>query len=74
VDLRSEAMIEHLIIQGALEVAGIDEYGEITYSITDKLQSVNPVLYNELKDQFESHMFRLIDQGPKTMNWRINVR
>ncbi len=67
-------MIEHLIIQGALEVAGIDEYGEITYSITDKLQSVNPVLYNELKDQFESHMFRLIDQGPKTMNWRINVR
>ena len=73
-DLRNEAMIEHLIIQGALEVAGIDEYGEITYSITDKLQSVNPVLYNELKDQFESHMFRLIDQGPKTMNWRINVR
>jgi hypothetical protein len=74
VDPKSEAMIEHLLIQGAIEISGLDVDGEMTYSITDKLQSVNPMLYNELKDQFESHMFRLIEQGPKTMNWRINVR
>lgn len=67
-------MIEHLLLQNALETSGIDsETGEMLYSITDKLKEVNPKLYEQLRKQFEQHMFELIDQGPKTMNWRINL-
>ena len=48
---KSQALLEHLIMQGAIEMAGIDNNGEMTYSITDKLQEVHPELYTELKDE-----------------------
>ncbi len=67
-------MIEHLLLQNALEISGIDEYtGEMLYSITDKLEQVNPKLYYQLKKQYDDYMFELIDLGPKTMNWRISI-
>jgi hypothetical protein len=73
-NLKTQAMIEHLILQNALDIAGIDEEtGEMVYSITDKLKEVNPQLYRQLKKQYEDHMFELIELGPKTMNWRINI-
>jgi hypothetical protein len=73
-DLQTSAMIEHLLLQNALEVSGIDENtGEMLYSITDKLKEVSPKLYDQLRKQYEQHMFELIDMGPKTMNWRINL-
>jgi hypothetical protein len=73
-DPKTEAMIEHLLLQNALEISGIDEYtGEMLYSITDKLEKVNPKLYNQLKKQYDDYMFELIDLGPKTMNWRISI-
>jgi hypothetical protein len=72
--LQTDAMLEHLMLQGAVEFQGIDEVtGEMLYKITDKLKEVNPGIYNQLKDQYEHHMFRLIDQGPTRMTWRINV-
>lgn len=72
--LQTDAMLEHLMLQGAVEFQGIDEVtGEMLYKITDKLKEVNPDIYNQLKDQYEHHMFRLIDQGPTRMTWRINV-
>lgn len=73
-DPKTEAMIEHLLLQNALEISGIDEYtGEMLYSITDKLEHVNPKLYYQLKKQYDDYMFELIDMGPKTMNWRISI-
>ena len=73
-DLKTSAMIEHLLLQNALEISGIDsETGEMLYSITDKLKEVNPKLYEQLRKQFEQQMFELIDQGPKTMSWRISI-
>jgi hypothetical protein len=73
-DIRTEAMIEHLILQNALEISSIDNNtGEMLYSITDKLKEVNPKLYEQLRKQFEQQMFELIDQGPKTMTWRISI-
>ena len=68
---KSQALLEHLIIQGAIEISGIDNDGEMTYSITDKLQEVHPELYRELKDEFEYNMFEMINAGPKTMTWKI---
>jgi hypothetical protein len=68
---RIEAMVEHLLNQGAISMHSIDDNGEMLYSVTDKLKLVNPELYEDLKDQYENHMFELIDMGPKTMKWKI---
>ena len=57
-DIKSQALLENLIMQGAIEMSGIDQSGEMTYSITDKLQEVHPELYLELKDEFEHNMFQ----------------
>ena len=64
-------MVEHLLNQGAISMHSIDDNGEMLYSVTDKLKLVNPELYEDLKDQYEDHMFKLIDMGPKTMKWKI---
>jgi hypothetical protein len=71
-NLKSQAMLEHLMLQGAVEFQGIDETtGEMMYTITDKMKEVSPDIYEELKDQYEHHMFQLIEQGPTRMTWRI---
>lgn len=71
--LKTEAMIEHLILQNAIEMDGFDnETGEMIYSITENLEFVNPDLYDKLKKQYNDHMFSLIKQGPMTMKWKIN--
>ena len=71
---KSQALLEHLIVQGAIEISGIDQSGEMTYSITDKLQEVHPELYMELKDEFEFNMFEMIHAGPKIMTWKIRTK
>jgi hypothetical protein len=71
-ELQKQAMVEHLVMQNAVEFSGIDEdTGEMLYSITDKLKTVNPELFSQLKTQYEDHMFKMIKRGPKTMTWRI---
>lgn len=70
--IKEEAMLEHLMLQGAVEFQGIDDAtGEMMYMITDKMKAVSPEIYTELKDQYEHHMFQLIDQGPTRMTWRV---
>jgi hypothetical protein len=73
-DAKSQALLDHLINQGAIQISDIDSNGEIVYSITDKLQEVHPELYLELKDEFEHNMFEMISQGPKIMTWRIRAK
>lgn len=69
---KTDAMVEHLINQGAVQIHSIDDNGLMVYKITDKLQQVSPELYQNLKDQYEDQLFRLIDKGPTVMTWRIN--
>ena len=72
--LQTQAILEHLILQNAVEISGIDsDSGEMLYSITDKLQSVSPWLYEELKEDFENNMFKMIAKGPESMQWRFNL-
>lgn len=72
-NIKNEAMIEHLLMQGAIEVSGIDDKtGTFLYGITDKLKEVSPELYENLEGQFRSNMFRILEAGPKVMTWRIN--
>ena len=72
-NIKSQALLEHLIMQGAIEMSGINDNGEMTYSITDKLEEVHPELYKELKDEFEHNMFEMIQAGPKIMTWKIRT-
>lgn len=44
----NEEIIEELISNGALEIEGIDsKTGEFLYRITDKMEKVNKLLYDE---------------------------
>jgi len=73
-NLKSEVMLEHLILQGAVEVNGIDKNtGEMIYSITDKLKEVNPEMYKYMEQDFRERMFEMIDQGPTIMQWKLVV-
>ena len=71
-DARTNALVEHLVLQGGIEIADIDlETGETYYNITDKLKEIAPELYQELEDQFKHHLFVLNKRGPQSMTWRI---
>lgn len=73
-NLKSEVMLEHLILQGAVEISGIDKNtGEMIYSITDKLKEVNPEMYKYMEKDFRERMFKMIDQGPTIMQWKLVV-
>ena len=72
VGLQEDALLEHLMLQGAVEFQGIDDMtGEMLYNITDKMKEVSPDIYEQLRDQYEHHMFQLIDQGPTRMTWKL---
>ena len=57
-------IIEDLILQGALEVAGIDlDTGEPLYNFTNKLQHINPKLHNEFSKYFSPETMALWEYG-----------
>ena len=71
-DARTNALVEHLVLQGGIEIADIDlDTGETYYNITDKLKEIAPELYQELEDQFKHHLFIINKRGPQSMTWRI---
>ena len=56
--------IERLILEGALEIGGIDiESGEILYNFTGKLKEVMPELYNEHLNFVNSEIMYLWEFG-----------
>lgn len=62
--------IEHLILNGALEVAGLDiETGEPLYSFTNKLQSVDEELYNATNNYFYKEVTNLWEKGFININF-----
>lgn len=61
---REEQIIEDLILQGALEVAGIDlETGEALYNFTSKLKDVSPHLHDEFSTYFSKETMALWENG-----------
>ena len=56
--------IEHLILEGAVEPAGMDlETGEMLYSFTPKLEEVNPEVYRGVYDYMHSIVLSLWEKG-----------
>ncbi|NBX27402.1 MAG: hypothetical protein EBR55_04005 [Chitinophagia bacterium] len=73
-DPKKEALVEHLLLQGAINIEGLDpSTGETLYTVTDKMQEVSPDIYYELKQQFEDHLFELAKMGPIVMQWKIRL-
>ena len=58
--IKNQALLEHLVLQGAIEVSGFDlETGETLYGITDKLKTVSPKMYEDLEKTFRSNNRRM---------------
>jgi len=57
-------MIEKLILEGAMEVAGVDaENGELLYSFTPKIQQVMPELYHDHLNRTNAEILSLWERG-----------
>jgi hypothetical protein len=55
-----ETNIEKMILEGVIELVGIDEEtGEFLYTFTDKLQEMYPLLYDEAQTHFSNEMMFL---------------
>lgn len=61
---REQALIDKLILSGAVEVAGIDsDTGDFLYQFTPKLKDVSPELYNEHVNHVNGELMRLWEKG-----------
>lgn len=59
-----DEIIEHLILNGALEVAAVDmETNELLFSFTDKLQEVDPSLHDAMFTYFYTDVMNLWEHG-----------
>lgn len=59
-----DKMIEKLILEGALEVAGIDsEDGSLLYCFTPKIKEVMPELYHDHMNHVNSEILSLWERG-----------
>ena len=59
-----DELIKNLILEGALEVAGIDsENGEFLYSVTPKMQEVMPDMYEDHITQVNRDILNLWEKG-----------
>ena len=73
--LQREAMIEHLLLQNAIEFAGIDDIsGNILYNITPKLKEVSPDTYYGIKKQYQEDLFKQLDAGPESVPWNLRLQ
>jgi hypothetical protein len=59
-----DELIKNLILQGALEVAGVDsETNELLYTITSKMQEVMPDMYEDHLTQVNRDLLNLWEKG-----------
>ena len=59
-----DELIKNLILEGALEVAGVDsQTNELLYSITPKMQEVMPDMYEDHLTQVNRDLLNLWEKG-----------
>ncbi len=62
--LEENEMIERLILEGGLEVAGIDsEDGSLLYSFTPKIKELMPELYNDHLNRVNAEILSLWERS-----------
>lgn len=63
-DNNEDELIKNLILEGALEVAGLDaETGEFLYAVTPKMQEVMPDMYEDHINQVNRDILNLWEKG-----------
>ena len=68
-DENPENILDFLILEGAVELAGLDpETGEMLYGLTEKLEGVAPEIFNKIMEQFHRDILDLWAQGFLAMN------
>ena len=68
-----DELIKNLILQGALEVAGLDsENGELLYTITPKMQETMPDMYEDHLTQVNKDILNLWEKGYLDINFLDN--
>ena len=55
--------IEKLILAGGLQVAGVDENGELLYQFTPKMKDINKHLYEDHLNFVNSEIMKLWESG-----------
>jgi hypothetical protein len=62
-------MIDALILQGALEIEGIDQdSGQMIFSMTDKMEKIAPEIYKEFEEELYRTVMSLWEKGLVQMN------
>lgn len=60
----NEDFFDFLILQGAVEPAGIDsDTGEMLYSFTSRLKEVDPKFFNKVMEAFHKNVMVLWEKG-----------
>lgn len=59
----SNDILEQLILEGVVEIAGMSESGEFMYSFTPKLAEAQPELHAEVTSYFYSGLLSLCEKG-----------
>ena len=61
---KDQDAITHLILKGALEVAGVDSLnGELLYTITPKMKEIMPQIYENHISQVNKQLLSLWEKG-----------
>jgi hypothetical protein len=59
-----DELIKNLILEGALEVAGVDsETNELLYNVTPKMQEIMPDMYEDHLTQVNRDLLNLWEKG-----------
>lgn len=62
-------LIDALILEGALEIEGIDqESGQMIFSVTEKMKEIAPDIYNEFEETLYKTVLSLWENGFINMN------
>ena len=65
--------LEYYIEIGAIEISGVDEYGEIVFKITDEAEELAPELWQSHKDYIDETLLDLYEKDLISVEYDENL-
>jgi hypothetical protein len=65
--------LEYYIEIGAIEISGVDEYGEIIFKITDEAEELAPELWQSHKDYIDQTLLDLYEKDLISVEYNENL-
>ena len=65
--------LEYYIEIGAIEISGVDEYGEIVFKITDEAEELAPFLWQSHKDYIDETLLNLYEKDLISVEYDENL-